>query len=61
VEHSLVAPAGEGRHDTRESESRLQQSLTLRAQDAANFNAWFAAYLSGNKRGEQVAERRFRA
>lgn len=38
----------------------FQQSLTLRSQDAANFNAWFAAYLSGNRNGERVAERRFR-
>jgi hypothetical protein len=38
----------------------FQESLTLRAQDAANFNAWFAAYLNGNKSGERVAERRFR-
>jgi hypothetical protein len=38
----------------------FQESLTLRSQDAANFNAWFAAYLAGNKRGERVAERRFR-
>ena len=38
----------------------FQQSLTLRSQDAANFNAWFADYLSGNKRGQEVAERRFR-
>jgi hypothetical protein len=37
-----------------------QQSLTLRSQDASNFNAWFAAYLAGDTRGEQVAERRFR-
>src|SRR5262245_813601 len=37
-----------------------QQSLTLRSQDAANFNAWFYAYLAGNGRGEQVAENRFR-
>jgi hypothetical protein len=37
-----------------------QQSLTLRAQDAANFNAWFAAHLSGNRNNERVAERRFR-
>jgi hypothetical protein len=37
-----------------------QQALTLRSQDAANFNAWFAAYLSGNKNNERVAERRFR-
>jgi hypothetical protein len=37
-----------------------QGSLTLRSQDAANFNAWFTAYLLGNHQGEQVAERRFR-
>ena len=35
----------------------FQGSLTLRAQDAANFNAWFAAYLSA---GAAVAEKRFR-
>jgi hypothetical protein len=38
----------------------FQGSLTLRTQDAANFNAWFAAYLTGSKRNERVAERRFR-
>jgi hypothetical protein len=38
----------------------FQGALTLRTQDAANFNAWFAAYLTGSKRGERVAERRFR-
>jgi hypothetical protein len=38
----------------------FQESLTLRSQDAANFNAWFAAYLSGSRRNERVAERRFR-
>ena len=38
----------------------FEESLTLRTQDAANFNAWFAAYLSGNKRGQEVAEKRFR-
>jgi glycosyl hydrolase family 16 len=37
-----------------------QEALTLRSQDASNFNAWFFAYLSGNRRGELVAERRFR-
>jgi hypothetical protein len=36
------------------------QSLTLRSQDASNFNAWFYAYLQGNKRGERVAAARFR-
>jgi hypothetical protein len=38
----------------------FQAALTVRAQDAANFNAWFAAYLSGSKRDMRVAERRFR-
>jgi hypothetical protein len=38
----------------------FQGALTFRAQDAANFNAWFAAYLNKDKRGELVAERRFR-
>jgi hypothetical protein len=38
----------------------FQESLTLRSQDAANFNAWFAAYLAGNKTGQRVAEKRFR-
>jgi hypothetical protein len=38
----------------------FQGSLTLRSQDASNFNAWFFAYLSGNRRGMQVAEKRFR-
>jgi hypothetical protein len=38
----------------------FQEALTFRAQDASNFNAWFSAYLAGNKRGQQVAERRFR-
>jgi hypothetical protein len=38
----------------------FQGALTVRAQDAANFNAWFAAYLNHDKRGERVAEKRFR-
>ena len=38
----------------------FQQSLTYRAQDAANFNAWFSAYLNGDRNGERVAEKRFR-
>src|SRR5262249_2668360 len=46
---------------TRTKANRAYQgSLTLRSQDASNFNAWFTAYLLGDKRGEQVAERRFR-
>jgi hypothetical protein len=36
------------------------ESLTLRAQDAADFNAWFAAFVAGNKNGQRVAEKRFR-
>jgi hypothetical protein len=43
-----------------EANRAFQESLTLRAQDAADFNAWFAAYLSGHKHGQLVAERRFR-
>jgi hypothetical protein len=38
----------------------FQESLTFRSQDAANFNAWFAAYLSHDTIGQRVAERRFR-
>lgn len=46
---------------TRTKASRaFQESLTFRAQDAADFNAWFGAHLSGNRDGERVAEKRFR-
>ena len=38
----------------------FQQSLTFRVGDATTFNAWFAAYLTHNTKGMQVAERRFR-
>ena len=38
----------------------FQEALILRAQDAADFNAWFSAHLSGDKGDEHVAERRFR-
>jgi hypothetical protein len=37
----------------------FQQAATLRSQDAANFNAWYAAYLANNKSAERVAEKRF--
>jgi hypothetical protein len=43
-----------------EANRAYQQALTLRTQDAADFNAWFAAYLRGDKQDERVAERRFR-
>jgi hypothetical protein len=36
------------------------QSLTLRGIDASMFNAWFAAYLSGDRNSMRVAEGRFR-
>jgi hypothetical protein len=46
---------------TRTKASRaFEQALILRAQDAANFNAWFTARLAGAQRAERVAERRFR-
>jgi len=38
----------------------FEEALTFRTQDAADFNAWFAAYLAGNKKGQLVAEGRFR-
>src|SRR5262245_48629475 len=33
---------------------------TTRAQDAANFNAWYSAYLAEDKNAKRVAEKRFR-
>jgi len=33
---------------------------TLKNFDASTFNAWFTAYVAGNRQAEQVAERRFR-
>ena len=38
----------------------FQLAYTTKAQDASNFNAWYSAYLAGNKSAERVAERRFR-
>lgn len=38
----------------------FQEAASTRAQDASNFNAWFVAYLAGNKNAERVAEKRFR-
>jgi len=35
-------------------------ALTYRATDATMFNAWFTAYLAGNKNGMRVARKRFR-
>jgi hypothetical protein len=46
---------------TRAKANRAYQgSLTLRSQDAANFNAWFTAELLGSRRGARVAQARFR-
>lgn len=38
----------------------FQGALTLSTADAATFNAWFAAYILGDRRGERIAETRFR-
>ena len=38
----------------------FQEALIFRAQDAADFNAWFSAHLAGDKADERVAEKRFR-
>jgi hypothetical protein len=38
----------------------FQLAYTTKAQDASNFNAWYSAYLAGNKSAKRVAEKRFR-
>jgi hypothetical protein len=38
----------------------FQQALTFRVGDATTFNAWFGAYLAGDKNGMKLAEQRFR-
>jgi hypothetical protein len=39
----------------------FQLATTTRSQDASNFNAWFTAYVAGDRNAERVAESRFRA
>jgi hypothetical protein len=36
-----------------------QEALTYRVGDALTFNAWFGAYIDGNKNAARVAEKRF--
>src|SRR5436190_7236327 len=43
-----------------EANRAFQESLTFRTADATTFNAWFTAYISGNKDDARVARRRFR-
>ena len=38
----------------------FQEALTFRVGDATTFNAWFGAYISGNRNAARVAENRFR-
>lgn len=38
----------------------FQQALIFRVDDATTFNAWFGAYVAGDRAGVRVAERRFR-
>jgi hypothetical protein len=38
----------------------FQRAATTRSQDASNFNAWFVAYVAGDRSAERVAENRFR-
>ncbi|MFL5935412.1 MAG: hypothetical protein ACJ744_04100 [Gaiellaceae bacterium] len=38
----------------------FQESLTFRVGDATTFNAWFGAYLTGDKDAIRIAEKRFR-
>jgi hypothetical protein len=43
-----------------EANRQFQQALTYRVGDSTTFNAWFGAYISGNKEAARVAEKRFR-
>jgi hypothetical protein len=43
-----------------EANREFQQALTFRVGDALTFNAWFGAYVLGNKNGARIAEKRFR-
>ncbi|HWB55401.1 MAG TPA: hypothetical protein VG479_00525 [Gaiellaceae bacterium] len=43
-----------------EANRAFQESLSLRAEDASMFNAWFAAYLADDRNDMRVAEKRFR-
>jgi hypothetical protein len=36
------------------------EALVTRTEDSVSFNAWFTAYVAGNRRAEQLAERRLR-
>jgi hypothetical protein len=36
------------------------EAIVTRTLDSASFNAWFTAFVAGNRRAEQVAERRLR-
>jgi hypothetical protein len=36
------------------------ESLQLRTLDSVSFNAWFSAFVAGNRKAEQLAERRLR-
>jgi hypothetical protein len=60
VGHRVVAQARESVGGPHQGNAAYLQSFTLRSQDASNFNAWFAAYLSHDKAGQRIAERRFR-
>ena len=43
-----------------EANRHFQEGLSYRTADALLFNAWFGAYIAGNKNGMRVAEKRFR-
>jgi hypothetical protein len=42
------------------SNREFQGALTSRVGDATTFNAWFTAYIAGDKNGARVAQKRFR-
>ena len=46
-------------HHVKASE-QFEEAQTIRAQDISTFNAWFTAYVAGNKNAMRVAEIRIR-
>jgi hypothetical protein len=56
---SSVALARASTLRTKASRNDLEAIVT-RTLDSVSFNAWFAAFVAGNKLGEQLAEKRLR-
>ena len=58
--HGVLAPAGQGVGGQDGGEPGRLQAARLKNFDSLTFNAWFTAYVAGNKHAMRVAEYRFR-